>query len=162
MKIFITGNSGCGKSTMSRKLAKDHNLSLCPLDDIVWDKDKKRPHEVRTEILNEFLKNENWVIEGMSHSPWMHEVYQQADYIFLLQISDRVARWRIRKRHIKKKLGLEKGHKEGKDYVKNLYKIREDYKREIIPEIEERLKGFSDKSFVVKNIKEVNKIIKNK
>lgn len=160
MKIFITGNSGCGKSTMARKLAEKHNLSLCPLDDIVWDKDKKRPHEVRTEILNEFLKNENWVIEGMSHSPWMHEVYVKADYIFLLQISDRVAKWRIRKRHIKKKLGLEKGHKEGKGYVKNLYKIREDYKREIIPEIEERLKGFSDKSFVVKNIKEVNKIIK--
>lgn len=162
MKIFITGNSGCGKSTMARKLAKKYNLSLCPLDDIVWNNGTKRTHEEREKILLDFFSNnDNWILEGMSHSPWMHKVYADADYIFLLKISDRLARWRIRKRSIKKKLGLEKGHKEGKGFVKHLYEIRQNYKDEVIPEIEERMENeYKEKSYVVNNIKQVINIIK--
>lgn len=159
MKIFIAGNSASGKSTMARKLSKIYSLDLCHLDDIVWENGKKRSHEKRKNILTNFLAAENWVIEGMSHSEWMHAVYKQADYIFLLNTNYTIASFRVLKRYFKKKIGIEKGHKETLKSVKNLLKIRKDYEKNIIPEIKETMETHKHKSFVIKNIKQIQKII---
>ena len=91
MKIFITGNSGCGKTTSANKIAEKYNIPVCSLDDFVWQDNVvpsvKREYSERKKLLDEFLKNESWVIEGMSHSEWMLDVYRLADLIFLYETS---------------------------------------------------------------------------
>lgn len=160
MKIFITGNSGCGKSFIANKLSKEHNIKICSLDNLVWKNNLKRSYEERENLLNDFLlKNNSWVIEGMSHNNWMHEVYKQADHIFILKTSNFLAKTRIIKRFIKKKLGIEKGHKETLKSLKNLFKIRKEYQENIMPEIIENLKVYNDKTNEVKNYKQIKKII---
>jgi len=147
---------------MAKKLAKQYSLNLCHLDDIVWENNKKRNHNERKQILTKFLLCENWVMEGMSHSEWMHEAYKQADYIFLLNTNYHLASFRVLKRYFKKKLGLEKGHKETLKSVKNLFKIRKDYEQNIIPEIKERMNFYKNKSFVVKKINQVYENVNKK
>lgn len=160
MKILILGNSGCGKSTLARKLAKKYNIACCHMDDLVWNGQIKRPHEIRTELLNKFLSNNNsWVIEGMSHSEWMKETYELCDYFFLLKINNIKAWGRIYKRYLKKKFGLEKGHKETLQYLRSLHKIRKDYTQNVIPEIKQKMQNYKNKSFVVHNFNQVIKII---
>jgi len=139
MKIFITGNSGCGKTTSANKIAEKYNIPVCSLDDFVWQDNVvpsvKREYSERKKLLDEFLKNESWVIEGMSHSEWMLDVYRLADLIFLYETSDFVCKYRIIKRSIKKRLGLQKGYTENWKHIKQLFNIREEYKQKTIPEI---------------------------
>ena len=123
---------------------------------------KKRNYEDRKEILNNFLKdNKSRVIEGMSHSAWMEDLYDLCDYFFLLKISDFKAWGRIYKRFVKKKLKIEKGHKENLKYLRNLHRIRKKYKKETLPEIKQTMEKYKEKSFVVKNLKCVERIIEN-
>jgi adenylate kinase family enzyme len=65
-RILIYGNSGSGKSTMARQLARDLGLPLLDLDSITWlAKLVRRPVEDSIELLREFIAaNREWVIEG--------------------------------------------------------------------------------------------------
>ncbi|MBO5304829.1 MAG: hypothetical protein J6A99_04050 [Clostridia bacterium] len=136
MKILITGNSGCGKSTQAKKIAKLLNYRVIHLDDIVWDNGKKRDGALRKEILSSYLNTEeNQVFEGSSHSEWMHELYSTVDIVILLKPPIILSKYRIVKRYVKKKLRLEKGHEETLKYVKKLFKIFDEYEQNVIPEI---------------------------
>ena len=136
MKILITGNSGCGKSTQAKKIAKLLNYRVIHLDDIVWDNGKKRDGALRKEILSSYLNTEeNQVFEGSSHSEWMHELYATVDVVILLKPPIFLSKYRIIKRYVKKKLHLEKGHKETIQYVKKLFKIFDEYEKTVIPGI---------------------------
>ena len=136
MKILITGNSGCGKSTQAKKIAKLLNYRVFHLDDIVWDNGKKRDGALRKEILSSYLNTEeNQVFEGSSHSEWMHELYSTVDIVILLKPPITLSKYRIVKRYVKKKLRLEKGHKETLKYVRKLFKIFDEYEQNVIPEI---------------------------
>ncbi len=162
MKVLILGNSGAGKSTIARAVSSKYNFPLCSMDDLVWENNVKRSHEKRIEILNEFLDGkENWVAEGMSHKTWMHQLYKTADIIFLVNTSNCVARFRIVKRHIKKKLGFEVGHKQTWKDVKGLLKIQENYRKNIIPEIEENVKNFGKNIIYIKKKEQAFKNIDN-
>src|SRR5262249_6956272 len=66
MRILIYGNSGSGKSTMARQLARDLGLPLLDLDSITWQaKLVRRPLPESIALLQEFITaNPKWVIEG--------------------------------------------------------------------------------------------------
>jgi len=163
MKIFITGNSGCGKTYIANKLAKKYKINFCSLDNLVWQDNKKREYSERGALLKDFLnKNSSWVVEGMSHNEWMHFLYDEATHIFFLNTSKIVASIRIVKRFIKKKIGIEKGHKETIKSLKNLFKIRKNYEEKIIPEIKLKLQNYSTKTKEVKSFKQIINFIENK
>ena len=161
MKIFITGNSGAGKSTLADKIGEYYTLKVCHLDNIVWQDSQKTSYESRRERLDIFLQNEDWVIEGMSHSEWVYKAYEKADYIFLLDTSEIVSNARIIKRYIKKKLHIDKNFREDIKYLKNLFKIKKDFKKNEIPKMLEMMENYSDKFYIIKSEKQLVKVIES-
>ncbi|NLZ54749.1 MAG: DNA topology modulation protein FlaR, partial [Thermoanaerobacteraceae bacterium] len=84
MKIHIIGGSGSGKTTISQRLADKYNLPLLELDEIYWNDGNyniKRPKYERNRLLNSFLKNDRWIIEGVYYK-WLDDSFNDSDYIF--------------------------------------------------------------------------------
>ena len=124
MKIRIIGNSGSGKSYWAKKLSKEYNIRHYDLDHIVWNNNSetygiKNSQENRDEMLNEILKQDNWIIEGVYYN-WCQSTFEQADYILVLQVPRRVYCYRILKRFFKRKIGLKKKKKESLKSLKEL------------------------------------------
>lgn len=65
-KILIFGNSGAGKTTLAKKMAKENQLPHLDLDNLTWDKPgARKAFEDSLESVNEFIQsNESWIIEG--------------------------------------------------------------------------------------------------
>lgn len=66
MRIIIFGNSGCGKSTMARRLVGENNVALLSLDAIAWQREtiRKPLDESIRELLSFIHTHPQWVIEG--------------------------------------------------------------------------------------------------
>ncbi|KAF3159499.1 hypothetical protein TWF751_000755 [Orbilia oligospora] len=67
-RIHIIGNSGTGKSTLSRHLAKTLNLPYIPLDEVFWNPNWSAPSneefQSRIDILLDQHRDTGWVIDG--------------------------------------------------------------------------------------------------
>ena len=159
MKIHIIGCSGSGKSYLAQALSKKYGISHYDLDDIFWDNTSscygvKRPAEKRASLLSDILTNDSWIIEGVYYS-WCGEVFEKADVIYFLDTPKHVYKWRIIKRFIKRKLGLEKGDKESLKSVVNLLEWTDKFQKVNRKEIENILAGYEDKTVWVRSKKEV-------
>ena len=87
MKIHIIGCSGSGKTYLAGALSEKYNIPHFDLDDIQWDNNAdgygvKMPVEKRTELLNNILDNENWIIEGVYYA-WVGKCFEDADKIYV-------------------------------------------------------------------------------
>lgn len=164
MKIHIIGCSGSGKTYLAKALSKKYNVPHFDLDDIQWDNNAdgygvKMPVEKRTELLNDILKNDSWIIEGVYYA-WVDDCFRDADKIYVLDISKRVYTYRIIKRVIKRKLGLEKGKKETLKSVYNLLKWTDTYQNKSMPEIRKILAEYPSKTVWLRNKRDVANILK--
>ena len=115
MKIHIIGGSGSGKTYLAENLSKKYGIRHYDLDDLQWDNDAdtygvKRSKEERGELLEEILKEPEWIIEGVYYK-WVSEAFAAADVIYVLNVPLYVTKFRIIKRFCKRKLGLERGKK---------------------------------------------------
>lgn len=65
-RVVIFGNSGSGKTTMARSLARDRSLAHLDLDHLAWETPgvRKPLLVVRTEIEAFLGEHDDWVIEG--------------------------------------------------------------------------------------------------
>ncbi len=68
-RLLIYGNSGSGKTTMARRLAKERGLEWMSLDDIAWKPDSsapaRRPREDCGLVINGFMeRHPRWVMDG--------------------------------------------------------------------------------------------------
>ena len=166
MKIHIIGCSVSGKTYLAKALSKKYNIPHFDLDDIQWDNNAagygvKMPIEKRTELLNNILENEDWIIEGVYYA-WVGKCFEDADKIYVLDIPKRVYKYRIIKRTIKRKLGLEKGKKETLKSVYNLLKWTDTFQNENMLEIRKILSAYPEKTIWLKNSKDVQKVINEK
>ena len=126
MKIHIIGCSGSGKTYLAEKLSKKYSIPHFDLDNIQWDNTSdgygvKMSIYKRTVLLENILKNESWVIEGVYYS-WVLDCFCDADIIYLLQIPKYIYTFRIINRFIKRKIKLNNGKKETIKSVYNLLK----------------------------------------
>lgn len=163
MKIHIIGCSGSGKTYLAKALSKKYNIPHFDLDDIQWNNNAdgygvKMPIEKRTALLNDILKNENWIIEGVYYA-WVGKCFEDADKIYVLDIPKRVYTYRIIKRTIKRKLGLERGKKETLKSVYNLLKWTDTFQNKSMVEIRKILSHHTQKTMWINNRKEVKRII---
>ncbi len=161
MKIHIIGCSGSGKTYLAKALSKKYNIPHFDLDDIQWDNHSgsygaKMPVEKRTELLNNILENDNWIIEGVYYA-WVGRCFEDADKIFVLDMPKRLYIYRIIKRFIKRKLGLEKGKKESLKSVYNLLKWTDTFQNKSMFEINKILSAYPEKTVWLHSSKDVQK-----
>lgn len=164
MEIHIIGCSGSGKTYLAKALSEKYIVPHFDLDDIQWDNNAdgygvKMPIEKRTELLNDILQNDSWIIEGVYYA-WVGDCFRDADKIYVLDISKRVYTYRIIKRAIKRKLGLEKGKKETLKSVYNLLKWTDTFQNKSMPEIRKILAEYPSKTVWLRNKRDVANILK--
>lgn len=149
MKIHIIGGSGSGKTYLARKLAKEHGIPHYDLDDLQWDNKaesygiKRDPGE-RDALLADILKNADWIIEGV-YFAWCGQCFADADIIYLLNVPRYKYRYRIIRRFIRRKLGLEKGKKEDIKSLRALLAWADRYQEENMAEIRKELAKYPEK-----------------
>ncbi len=166
MKIHIIGCSGSGKTYLAKALSEKYNVPHFDLDDIQWDNNAdgygvKMPIEKRTALLNDILKNDSWIIEGVYYA-WVGKCFEDADKIYVLDTPKRVYTYRIIKRTIRRKLGLEKGKKETFKSVYNLLKWTETFQNKSMVEIRKIINSYPKKTVWLNNCKDVQNVITGK
>jgi len=99
-KIVIIGSSGAGKSTLARELGSILKMKVFHLDRYFWQRGWKREtRDTRMDILQDFVREKQWIIEGSylsSSELHLHE----ADTIIFLDIPPLLCLWRLTKRHL--------------------------------------------------------------
>lgn len=163
MKIHIIGCSGSGKTYLAKALSDKYSIPHFDLDDIQWDNTSdsygvKRPVEKRNALLNKILSNDAWIIEGVYYS-WVEQSFEDADRIFVLDMPEYIYKWRIIRRSVKRKMGIEKGKKETFKSVINLLKWTDTFKNKNLKEIKNQLDKYGEKVVWLYNKNDVNKII---
>lgn len=163
MKIHIIGCSGSGKTYFAKALSEKYNIPHFDLDDIQWDNHSgsygtKMPVEKRTELLNNILENNHWIIEGVYYA-WVGRCFEEADKIFVLDMPKRIYIYRIIKRSVKRKLGHEKGKKETLKSVYNLLKWTNTFQSKSMVEIKKILSAYPEKTVWLKCKKDIQNVL---
>ncbi|EAC6872580.1 AAA family ATPase [Listeria monocytogenes] len=113
MKIRIIGSVGSGKTTLAKKLSEWQQIDYFETDRIVWKREEtevRRTDIEKTAVLNNILRQENWIIEGVHLEAWVNESINQADVIIFLDLPKKQIRYQLIKRQIKQLLRLEAAH----------------------------------------------------
>ncbi|HEO64641.1 MAG TPA: shikimate kinase [Spirochaetes bacterium] len=84
-RILIFGNSGSGKTSLSRRLRAENSLTNLDLDTIAWDKPGVRKDvDESLQLLQDFIdKSPNWIIEGCYGSLIQYATKYCTELIFL-------------------------------------------------------------------------------
>jgi adenylate kinase family enzyme len=149
MKIHIIGGPGSGKTFLAEKLSKELGISHFDLDDLQWDNKSasygvKRSPDERDRLLNNVLSHNDWIIEGVYYA-WCQQCFADADRIYVLNVPRYKYRYRIIRRFVRRKLGLEKGKKENLKSLRELLKWADNYQKANLVEIRKLLIPYSDK-----------------
>lgn len=85
MRISVIGNAGGGKSTLSRRLAEEHDLTLHEIDSILWQKGwQLTPEEEYNAIHHEIITSESWVIDGLGRQDSIEARLMASTHIVLI------------------------------------------------------------------------------
>ncbi|WP_285767389.1 AAA family ATPase [Peribacillus sp. SI8-4] len=113
-KIHIIGSVGSGKTTLARELSSKLNIPLYELDNVIWKRcesgDIRRTEEEREEYFKTLIRSETWIIEGVHNEKWVSDGFRNAELIIFLDTDYSVRTYRIIKRFILQKLGLERSN----------------------------------------------------
>ncbi len=111
MKISIIGFSGSGKTSFSKKLASFYDIPLLHLDDIHFDVDWNvlDLYENRIKV-NDFLNNENWIVEGNYFDLANDARFEDADVVFIFKHNRFYCFFKAFYRHIKSYFNLDVFH----------------------------------------------------
>ncbi len=159
MKILVSGNSGSGKSSLGKRLAKQHGIPLYGLDKIVWKSGwVQTPKKERDEMISKVLSKDSWVLEGITKKG-----LREADIIYFLDIHPIRCAFNVIKRFIKNGLGtrpeLPENCPEYIGFLKSL-KINFIFHKVTKPWLLDSTQRKSDSSFIrIKNYKQIDKLL---
>lgn len=130
---------------------------------MVWDRSAENlrfPIENRDSNLKKIVNTEEWIIEGV-HYRWGQESYKEADLIFIIQPNRVLKDYRVIKRFIKSRLGIELwNYKQTlKDLFQMLFIRNKDFDKKKLKDILVLTEIYAEKRFVVQNNKEVLKYV---
>lgn len=162
MKIYIVGAVSSGKSTLAKKLSKTLNIPYKSLDEVVHISDKSKPMgnrkrtvEERDRLFYSVIQQPNWIIEDTGRECF-EEGLKRADTIILLEISPKVRNYRIIKRWIKQRLGIEKCiYKPRYKMLKCMFRWSRDYDTGK-DTLKERILHYQEKVIILRNNKDIN------
>ena len=149
MRIHIIGGRGRGQTHLAKRLALEYAITHYDLDDLQWDNaardyGTKRDPAQRDALLQEILRHDDWIIEGVYYA-WCSDCFAQADRIYVLDVPRRIYRARILRRFLLRKLGLEQGKRETLRSLSELLKWADQYQKKALPEIRRLLEPYHDK-----------------
>lgn len=102
MKIAIVGNSGGGKTILSRKLSEFYKIPVTHIDSIQFLPGMVvRPLDETRKILKEITLQENWLIDGFGPLDLLEERFLMADKIIFIDLPLWRHYWWCTKRQIK-------------------------------------------------------------
>ena len=157
MKIHIIGGPGSGKTFLAEKLSKELGIPHYDLDELQWDNSAsaygvKREPDERDKLLDEILIQKDWIIEGVYYA-WCQNCFADADMIYVLSVPKYQYKYRIIRRFIRRKLGLEQGKKETLKSLSQLLKWADQYQQRNLGEIRQLLMPYSDKVIASSDIR---------
>jgi len=166
MKIYIVGAVSSGKTALARKLSEKLNIRYQSLDEVVHIPDKSNPRgnrkrqlEERDNIFYSVIQQSMWIIEDTGR-PCFVEGLKVADTIVLLEVPTRIRNYRIIKRWVKQRLGIEKCiYNPNLNMLKCMLQWSKDYDLGI-DNLKERISTYQEKVIVIKNDGEINKFIR--
>ena len=101
-KVAIFGNTGAGKSTLSRHLAEKTGLPLVTLDLIEYRPGGEPvPHEEFLKAHADVLEQDAWIIDGFGSVPSAWQRFDAADTLVYLDLPLSVHAWWVTKRLFK-------------------------------------------------------------
>ncbi|MBM7587724.1 adenylate kinase family enzyme [Bacillus pakistanensis] len=162
-KIHIIGSVGSGKTTLARNLSVELNIPYYELDNVVWRRssngDIRRSHEERDRQLDSIVRTDEWIIEGVHHT-WVSQGFEQAEMILFLDTSYSKRQYRITKRFIFQKLGLElANYQPTLSMFKKMFVWNQYFERESKPQILHILKEYEHKTIILQDNIEIKKYI---
>lgn len=141
MHIIVVGNSGTGKSTLSKKIARITDYPLMHLDSVWHTTDYSDGAKLwfkQQQLL--FMKQDNWIIDG-NYSGTMDLRIPQADVIIWLKLN----RYRSLVRVVKRSLmwRIDKGTRVGMadQFSEHLDSDYFDFLKVVLAYDEDRIKG---------------------
>ncbi len=149
MKIHIIGGPGSGKTYLAEKLSGELGIRHYDLDELQWDNKSdsygaKRNPDERDMLLADVLNKDDWIVEGVYYA-WCQKCFADADKIYVLSVPRYKYRYRIIRRFVRRKLGLEQGKKETLKSLSRLLKWADKYQRINLVEIRKLLTPYSGK-----------------
>jgi len=158
MKIAVLGYAGSGKTYLSDYISNKKNIPVLHLDSIKWDKEwKPIDDSVVLPKVAEFMKKDDWIIDGYYTYLMIDERLEKADEIVLLLLPRLTCFYRALKRTKSRK---KEGYKNdfNRWFVKfTLFGCRNKERREYYAEIAEKYK---DKTIVLKSKRQVDEYMK--
>jgi len=110
MRIRIIGSCGSGKSTLAKELSDKYGIPYYELDNLIWDRSAENlryPESVRDESVLSIVRSDAWIIEGVQYKDWTLKSIQEADLIFVLNPNVFIRDYRIIKRFVLSRLGMQ-------------------------------------------------------
>lgn len=158
MKAAILGYAGSGKTYLSDFISKNKNIPVLHLDEIKWDKEWNQVDDslVLPQVAD-FLKKENWIIDGYYDYLYFDQRLADADLIVLLLLPRLTCFYRAVRRT---KSRRKDGYKNDMNwwFVKfTLFGCRNKTRRQRYSDITEKYK---DKTVVLKTQRHVDEFMK--
>ncbi|MWV44281.1 hypothetical protein GRF59_11615 [Paenibacillus sp. HJL G12] len=165
IRIRIIGSCGSGKSFIARECSRMLGIPHYETDNFVWERgevQRKFPPETRDRLLREAVQSEAWIIEGVHHK-WGKESFEHADIIFIISPNRLVRDFRILRRFVRTRLGMERANY--KQSIKNLFVMTFEWNRGFdrvaMKEITQLTEPYKRKRIIVKSNQEIIKYIRN-
>ncbi len=165
MKIYIVGAVASGKSTFTRQISGALGIPCHSLDEVVHIPDKsnpwgnrKRTVEERDNLFHSIIRQNDWIVEDTGR-PCFEDALKEADTIVLLEISTIARKYRIIKRWIRQRLGIEKCiYKPRYKMLKCMLKWSNDYDTGK-DNLKERLSCYKEKIITLNNDKDIKELL---
>lgn len=102
MRIAVIGNAGGGKTTLSRRLGKIHNLPVIHVDSIQFLPGMQiRSLDETRQVLNEEAAKQNWLIDGYGPLDLIEKRFGIADWVIFVDFPLARHIWWCMKRQIR-------------------------------------------------------------
>ena len=164
MKIAIIGYSGSGKSTLAKKLSEIYNCPLLYLDTIQFEANWKiRDIDEGRLMVEKFLKNDSWVIDGNYKKFFQEKRLEEADKIIFMNFPRRICFPQAFKRYLhyknKTRESMADGCNEKFDLEFIKWLLFEGRKKSIKNHYNEICKCYKDKITIFRNNKNVENFL---